>query len=56
MKEPKVCAGCGKRMSVEDEKTGTHPLQECYQRRIQKLTEQRETLLGWLKQWIERGR
>ena len=35
----KECKGCGKRMTVENTVTQTHPLQECYERRIRKLVD-----------------
>lgn len=37
MIERGICLGCGERMTVRDDATGTHPLQRCYQLRIQKL-------------------
>lgn len=37
MAESKLCKGCGQRMTVEDPRTKTHPLQECYRQRIENL-------------------
>jgi hypothetical protein len=62
MTEHPLCQGCGKRMSVEDEETSTHPMPECYRqlidkqrREIEKLKEYNNELRGlrWFIQYID---